>query len=142
MQHAMPGTCPMLMLMEASVQERKLRKRVHTSISLEGAIDELLDADDAAAANFAHCDEADLFETTADDQDKVVQPDVALPAARELTAVAPNHMEMQHSVSAETRAALDVEVFDLLELADADLPVVWPRGWDLARARSAKRGAT
>ena len=51
-------------------------------------------------------------------------------------------VEVDTAASAETQAALDGEIFDLLELADAELPVAWPREWNLARARLAKRGMT
>ena len=39
---------------------------------------------------------------------------------------------------AEARAAAHDEIHELLDLAESDLPVRWPRGWNLDRARRAR----
>ena len=44
------------------------------------------------------------------------------------------------AAAAEARSAVQDDIFELLELAECDLPVVWPKGWDIGRARRFKLG--
>ena len=66
--------------------------------------------------------------------------DVAASSGTEVDLVQPEQAQVQ---SGNTNRDEDIDVIhDLLELAECDLPVSWPRGWSLARARAARQQRT
>ena len=112
----------MTILLDASLQEHKLRKRVRVAAALEEAL------------------LGELFEPD-------VQPDVQCAAveAQRLTgerfeAEVPTTVEVKigsgECSAASADKAFHDDIMDLLELAESGFPVIWPRGWDIQRARS------
>ena len=108
----------MELLLDASMQERQLRKRVRTAASLEEAIGEIVDAG--------------CFETQ-----RTIPPATVNVEPADLKGEAVQPVVIPQLV--DERTAFHEDIADLLELVECGLPVRWPPGWDLQRARLALR---
>ena len=118
-------------LMDASRHERSLRKRVRRSSTLEDALGELFETDGHESSVPAVGSEA--IARAAVEEASAEEPFDSMALAIERHAAS-------RAVAAVARTAFRDDIFDLLELAECDLPVVWPKGWDIQRASIAKLG--
>ena len=127
---------------DASAMKRGLKRKIAEACSLEIAMELIMDASRAEASLRKKARHAPTEDQA---MDAILEPylmDDRLPTDMmhqpgEGEAVA---AEVDPAAATEVQAAVDNEIFDLLELAEADIQVAWPHGWSLARAQKAKLG--
>ena len=127
---------------DASAMKRGLKRKIAEACSLEIAMELIMDASRAEASLRKKARHAPTEDQA---MDAILEPylmDVRPPTDMmnqpgEGEAVA---AEVDPAAATEVQAAVDNEIFDLLELAEADIQVAWPHGWSLARAQKAKLG--
>ena len=120
----------MEILLDASVHEHKLCKRVRVAASLEEALGEIFETEEISTADHATSSERATQPNVEAQCSTVERCKAATPP------VAEGSVEGVVSTAVSSDQAFHDDIMDLLELAECGIPVAWPRGWDIQRARS------